>query len=116
MMTEFKTYTEKHTAPDAEIQQIVRFLHDHLDQYGDEKEDIGQSIHSAMGRSGKPGGLVITAGTPEGLLGAVVLNKTGMGGYLRENILVNIDIYRNTRGTGLVKTLMQPALEQSAGE
>lgn len=116
MMTEFKTYTEKHTAPDAEIQQIVNFLHDHLDQYGDEKEDIEKSIHYAMGRNGKPGGLVITACAAEGLLGAVVLNKTGMGGYIPENILVYIAIDRNTRGTGLGKKLMQQAIEQSEGD
>ncbi len=115
-MTEFNTYTEKETATDHEIQEIVNFLHDHLDQYGDEKNDIEKAIQYAMGLNGKPGGLVITCRGTNGLSGAVVLNKTGMEGYIPENILVYIAIDRTARGTGLGKKLMQQAIEHSEGD
>ena len=115
-MTEFKKYTETEKATDRQIEQIVDFLHDHLDQYGDEKADIEKSLLYAMGHNGKPGGLVITAENAGGLKGAVVVNKTGMEGYIPENILVYIAIDRDTRGTGLGKKLMQQAIEYSDGD
>lgn len=117
-MTVLKTYTKKNTATDTEIQQIAAFLYDHLDQYGDQKADIEKALQYAMGKDGKPGGLVITAGSEgtDNLTGAVVLNKTGMGGYIPENILVYIATDRATRGTGIGKKLMQQAIELSEGD
>lgn len=117
-MTVLKTYTEKNTATATEIQQIIEFLYDHLDQYGDEKADIEKALQYAMGKDGKPGGLVITSSNEgtDTLSGAVVLNKTGMGGYIPENILVYIATDRATRGTGMGKKLMQQAIDLSEGD
>ena len=48
--------------------------------------------------------------------GAVVINRTGMNGYIPENILVYIAIDKNSRGEGLGKRLMQEVIEHADGD
>ena len=68
--------------------QIVAFLHTHLDQYGDDKESISRCLNFAMERNNGLGGFAVVASEGEEIIGAVIINKTGMGGYIPENILV----------------------------
>jgi len=48
--------------------------------------------------------------------GVVVINQTGMGGYIPENILVYIAIHKNHRGEGLGRKLMQKAIDHANGD
>jgi ribosomal-protein-alanine N-acetyltransferase len=52
----------------------------------------------------------------EQIVGAVVINETGMGGYIPENILVYIAIHNGYRGQGLGKKMMKLALESCKGD
>ena len=49
------------------------------------------------------------------LIGAVVVNRTGMSQYIPENILVYIAVHRDYRGRGIGKELMQEAIQQCKG-
>lgn len=115
-MTIFKIYTEENNATVSELEKIRDFLHLHLEQYGDSKTDIDKSLHYAMGKNGKPGGHVIVAVHENEMAGAVVVNKTGMEGFIPENILVYIATDRSKRGTGIGKALMQEAIQRSQGD
>ena len=50
------------------------------------------------------------------ILGATIINRTGMGGYIPENILVYIATHNNYRGKGFGKILMQKAIDYSKGD
>jgi ribosomal protein S18 acetylase RimI-like enzyme len=50
------------------------------------------------------------------IVGAVIVNKTGMSGYIPENILVYIAVHKNQRGKGSGKKLMQAVLENCQGD
>ncbi|MEZ5050412.1 MAG: GNAT family N-acetyltransferase [Saprospiraceae bacterium] len=50
------------------------------------------------------------------IVGATVVNKTGMDGYIPENILVYIAIHKDFRGKGIGKKLMSKAIEMSNGD
>ena len=49
------------------------------------------------------------------IIGAVVMNKTGMEGYIPENILVYIAVHEEARGKGVGKKLMKAATERAEG-
>jgi ribosomal-protein-alanine N-acetyltransferase len=49
-------------------------------------------------------------------MGACVVNLTGMGGYIPENILVYIAVHNGYRGEGLGKKLMNKAIERATGD
>ncbi|CAD5270652.1 conserved hypothetical protein [Imperialibacter sp. EC-SDR9] len=96
---------------------IAAFLHKHLDEFGDEKEDILKCIDYALDDNLKPGGFVLVAHDKEKdkIVGTVVVNRTGMEGYIPENILVYIAMHKDYRGKGIGKQLMQRAIDSADG-
>jgi [ribosomal protein S18]-alanine N-acetyltransferase len=97
------------------LDRIAAFLHKHLDQFGDPVQHIRKAIGYAMGEDGRPGGFVNIAIEDGDIIGAVVVNRTGMEGYIPENILVYIAVDRSKRGRGAGKKLMQAAMAAAEG-
>ena len=98
-----------------EKNEIADFLHTHLDKYGDTKEDILKCLDYALSNYAHQGGFVLLARDEEGIVGAVVMNQTGMEGYIPENILVYIAVHSRYRGKGLGKQLMNKAIDLAKG-
>ena len=94
--------------------KIVAFLYEHLDQYGDAKEAIQKCIDYVFNPT--KGGLILLAIDNNEIVGATIINNTGMSGYIPENILVYIAVNKNQRGKGVGKQLMQKAIENTEGD
>lgn len=62
-----------------------------------------------------PGGFLILALEESEIRGALIMNKTGMSGYIPENILVYIAVDASVRGSGIGRKLMNLAIEKSDG-
>lgn len=95
--------------------EVADFLHTHLDQYGDKHEDIMRCLDYALDKNVEKGGFVLVARENGEIGGVVVMNKTGMSGYIPENILVYIAVHHRQRGKGLGKKLMNEAIHISKG-
>lgn len=117
-MIKINTYSEKNIPSDDIKKEIVNFLFESLEQYGDPKDDIEKAIDYAFGKDHKPGGVVLSAHDSESgkIAGAVVVNKTGMASYIPENILVYIATDKDLRGKGVGKQLMQTAIDATEGD
>ncbi len=120
-MFEFSTITpeifteEKHQQ---DVESVADFLFEHLDQYGDKREDIMKCIRYALNPEPGFGGFVLSArdkGNGE-IVGAVIINKTGMNGYIPDNLLVYIAVHGGYRGKGLGKSLMKEAIDNCKGD
>lgn len=96
-------------------QRIARFLFENLDQYGDEEAHILKCLEYVFGKQEGKGGRIVLAIDGGEIIGAVVLNETGMGGYIPENILVYIAIHKEQRGKGLGGKLMDKAIQLTTG-
>ncbi|MCB8964221.1 MAG: GNAT family N-acetyltransferase [Bacteroidales bacterium] len=96
-------------------EQLVDFLHVHLGEYGDSKEAIGKCIDYAMQQDCGKGGFILLAYWDQQLVGAVVMNRTGMEDYIPENILVYIAVDSSYRGKGIGRQLIDRAIAQSHG-
>ncbi|PWD98178.1 GNAT family N-acetyltransferase [Marinilabilia rubra] len=99
-----------------EKNEIIDFLYTHLDQFGDPREDISKAIDYSLKISDSFGGFVLQLKDDNQTVGAVVINKTGMDGYIPGNILVYIAIHSDYRGKGLGKELMEKSLSEAAGD
>lgn len=91
---------------------LATFLHEHLEEYGDEKIAIQKAIDYVF----QAGGRIVIAKEEDQIMGAVVINATGMSDYIPENILVYIAIHRDFRGKGIGKSLMKEALNDLVGD
>ncbi|MEQ9306541.1 MAG: GNAT family N-acetyltransferase [Marinoscillum sp.] len=114
-MLDIKVLKPSDTVGLIEMEQVRDFLFEHLDQYGDERADIMKAINYALNKGITPGGYVVVGRDEGEIVGAVVVNKTGMDGYIPENILVYIAAHREKRGKGYGKAMMQKAIESAEG-
>lgn len=93
--------------------RIAAFLERHLDQFGDRQEDILECLAYVL--DPKRGGFIVVAVEDQEPIGVVVVNRTGMKGYIPENILVYIAVHRDHRSRGLGKALMHQAMDRAIG-
>ncbi len=104
---------ENHTGINRD--EVLDFLFKHLDEYGDKREDIAKCMDYALSEAEGKGGAVLVARENEQVVGALILNDTGMSGYIPENILVYVAVHNNQRGKGVGKKLVQLATETVSG-
>lgn len=120
-MLETKIYNPENQIKPEEKEETISFLFDHLEQYGDKKEDITKAINFSLKENDDDpeliplGGFVLNGYIDNEIVGTVVVNKTGMSGYIPENILVYIATHRDYRGKGIGRQLMEKAFETAKG-
>lgn len=106
-------YTPEHSADNAQREAVSAFLETHLDRFGDPKEHIRMAMDYSLDPA--RGGFVLVAREEGGIVGAVVVNDTKMGGYIPQNILVYIAVDAAMRGKGVGRKLMQEAIANATG-
>lgn len=117
MMKGVSLYTAAKKPTNSERLELVDFLFQQLGKYGDPKEDISKCLEFALEESPKAlgGFALVIYGEHQEILGATIVNKTGMSNYIPENILVYIAVDEKTRGQGIGKKLVQSVLETMEG-
>ncbi len=99
-----------------DIDSVVSFLYENLEEYGDTKKAIKKAIEYSFSEKNGKGGFLLLGIDNKKLVGAVVINKTGMKHYIPENILVYISTHKNRRGEGLGTELMKKTIEDTSGD
>ena len=89
---------------------FIDFLHEHLERFGDTKEAISKSIDYAFSDDKGKGGFLLAAYDDDKLIGELVMNKTGMEGYIPENILVYVAVDSSCRGKGYGREICNKAI------
>ncbi|WP_347160404.1 GNAT family N-acetyltransferase [Pontibacter chitinilyticus] len=95
--------------------EVLDFLFEHLDEYGDQRADIAKCMAYALSSEAGKGGSVLVARENDQVVGALILNNTGMSGYIPENILVYVAVHNSQRGKGVGKRLVQEAMNATTG-
>ncbi|WP_339865871.1 GNAT family N-acetyltransferase [uncultured Algoriphagus sp.] len=114
-MIKLETLSTIDSATYLQKNEIADFLFVHLGQYGDPKEDIMKCLDYALDQSLHAGGFVVMARENGKILGALIMNKTGMSGYIPENILVYIAVDAEQRGKGIGGKIMEMAIKMANG-
>ncbi len=114
-MIKLETLSTIDSATYLQKNEIADFLFVHLGEYGDPKEDIMKCLDYALDQSMHAGGFVVMARENGKILGALIMNKTGMSGYIPENILVYIAVDASQRGKGIGGKIMDMAIKMANG-
>lgn len=96
-------------------EEVIDFLFNHLDEYGDARNDIANCMGYALSEAEGKGGAVLVAREGGTVVGTLILNNTGMSGFIPENILVYVAVHSSQRGKGVGKKLVQLAAENTTG-
>lgn len=108
-----KIYDSQNRPSQTEKTEIINFLFEHLEEYGDTKQNIKIAIEHSINELTCFGGFTILLTNKKTIIGAAVVNKIGMSDYIPENLLVYIAIHKSFRGKGLGKKLSQKAINYS---
>lgn len=111
----FLTYNKEHQLTEEEKNKVVDFLHTSLEKYGDPKAQIAKAIGYAQEEYPSFGGFVRVVLKEDKIVGALVMNRTGMEGYIPSNILVYVAIRESERGNGLGRRLIQDSIDATTG-
>ena len=114
-MSQTKVFNSDNKPTLEEKKSIIDFLFENLQEYGDPKSDIEKAINYALKETLSFGGFVLVSYLDDFIVGAVVINQTGMKDYIPENILVYIAIHQKHRGRGLGKQLVQKTIDNANG-
>lgn len=96
--------------------EFIDFMARSLGEYGDPKEDINRCLDYAFSNAKSEGGFAIAAYEKEKLVGGVIMNRTGMSGYIPEWVLVYVAVDPSFRGRGFGKEIIEYALENCDGD
>jgi len=97
-------------------EEFIDFLFTHLDRFGDPKEDINKCLDYAFSNEKSEGGFALAAFYKNKLIGALIMNKTGMGGYIPEWILVYVAVDAAYRGRGFGRQIVEEAFKHCDGD
>ncbi|QQY80969.1 GNAT family N-acetyltransferase [Tamlana sp. s12] len=90
-----------------DINRTANFIHEHSGDFKDPISAIRKSLLYAAKEIAGLGGYVFLMEHKDEIIGAVVVNKTGMNEYLSENILVYIAVNEAYRGQGIASQLIK---------
>lgn len=106
----FADARESEAFRDAWQEPLVRFLHRHLDRFGDPAEQIRRCLEQASSQEPQYGGTVTVALEGDDIVAAAVTRDTHMGGYAPENLLVYVAAHGERRGRGLGRQVLEGML------
>ena len=95
---------------------LVRFFHENLKPYEDTVEDIERGLDYAFSSQPGKGGFVLLAEQDRRLLGALVMLRTGMEGYIPPNLLLFIAVMKQCRSQGIGRKLCERAMAECVGD
>ena len=95
---------------------LATFLHENLDPYQDSVEDIERGLDYAFSRQSGKGGFALLAHEGHRLIGALVMLRTGMQGYIPPNLLLFVAVEARQRGNGTGRKLCEAAIAECEGD
>ena len=96
--------------------QVVNFFHDTMKPYEDQKEHIEWALDYAFSTSPGKGGFLMLVKMNQKLLGALLMQRTGMSGYIPENILLFVTVSPELRGKGVGRKLIEHCINECEGD
>lgn len=99
-----------------DINRITNFLFEYSGEARDTKSAIRKSLLYAAKEIPGLGGYVFVVEYKNDVIGATVVNRTGMNEYIPENILVYIAVKKEFREKGIAKALINHTIKYCDGD
>lgn len=97
-------------------EDMARYFSETMVPYNDSFEDTMAAVNYAFKPGDGPGGFLNIVHTGEKLVGACLMLRTGMSGYIPEWILLMVTVDPATRGQGIGRKLIDTCLAEADGD
>lgn len=98
------------------VDDLAKFLYDSLKPYEDPLPEVRQGIFDALEPSCGEPGFVLIAEIDQKVVGALLMLRTGMKGYIPENLLLMVAVDPSTRGKGVGAQIIKRSFEIADGD
>ncbi|MGW8314264.1 MAG: GNAT family N-acetyltransferase [Bacteroidales bacterium] len=115
-MLDIQLIEKKSDFKDITREKFVEFLHTHLERFGDPLEEINNCLDYAMSSEKSAGGFALAAFEKDQMVGGLIMNRTGMGGYIPGWVLVYVAVDSKCRGKGYGRTLIEESFTHCDGD
>lgn len=115
-MLDIQVIRKENEFKDITRDEFVKFLFTHLDRFGDPEEDIQKCMDYAFSDNPSEGGFALAAFYAGKLVGGLIMNRTGMSGYIPDNILVYVAVDAQYRGKGFGGSIVKKSFEVAEGD
>lgn len=95
---------------------VAMGFHEKMKPYHDTLEDVNRALDYVFVEGKGQGGYLVTATYDKHLLGALLMMRTGMGGYIPDNILLFVWVDPVLRGKGIGGKIIDQALAEADGD
>lgn len=114
-MIEIKKINKESDFKNITRDEFINFLFQHLDRFGDPKKDINKCLNYAFSEKECEGGFALAAFFEGKLVGALIMNKTGMGDYIPDWVLVYVAVDASYRGKGFGRQIVEESFKHCDG-
>ena len=97
-------------------EEVARFFHETMKPYHDSLDDVQSALDYGLVPGEGAGGFLMLAHEDEELLGALLMLRTGMSGYVPEHILLFVSVDPSTRGRGVGGQLIGRSIAECDGD
>ena len=115
-MTMIKIYNSYPTISYSKKAKLIRFLIQHQENLSLKEEVITHLVNYAFKETSSFGGFIVTEEENEEILGAMVVNNTGMKGYMPNNLIVASAFLPTSGKQGSMKRLLQKIMYLTRGD
>lgn len=95
---------------------VAQFFHTTMKPYNDTLEDVQAALDYAFVPGRGQGGFLVLVHRGQTLLGALLMLRTGMSGYVPEHILLFVSVVPETRGQGIGGELIRRSIAFCDGD
>ncbi len=96
--------------------RLVEFFHYKMKPYEDLKEDINKALDYLFSDENYAGGFLMLARLEGRLVGMLAMLKTGMSGYVPENILLFVSVDPELRGKSIGRRIIERSIAECEGD
>lgn len=95
---------------------LASFFHHKMKPYNDTQQDVNRALDYVFVPGAGQGGFAVVATRQQRLLGALLMLRTGMSGYIPSNILLFVAVDPELRGKGVGRRIIDLALSRCEGD
>jgi len=96
--------------------KLTEFMHESLKPFEDPVEEVRKGIDYALSSDEARDGFIVLAGREGKPVGAVVMLKTNMSGYVPKWLLLFVAVKPDERGKGIGGKIIMEAIERCDGD